>query len=63
MAGNRVNLKDRTCGHDDDTKGRVMEISHLRSIKIKSYSVKNRKKTKRLYKVYTWTIHIYGEVI
>ena len=44
MAGNRVNLKDRTCGHDDDNEGRVMEISHLRSVEIKSYSVKTEKK-------------------
>lgn len=60
MAGNRVNLKDRTCGHDDDNEGRVMEISHLRSIEIKSYSVKTEKK---IYKVYTWAIHMYGEVM
>ena len=39
-------MKDRTCGHDDDTEGRVMEISHLRSIEIKSYSVKTGKKPK-----------------
>ena len=42
--GNRVNLKARTCGHDDDNEGRVMEISHLRSVEIKSYSVKTEKK-------------------
>ena len=47
MAGNRVNLKDRTCGHDDDNEGRVMEISHLRSVEIKSYSVKTEKKIRR----------------
>ena len=59
--GNRVNLKARTCGHDDDNEGRVMEISHLRSVEIKSYSVKTEKK--KLYKVYTWAIHIYGKVM
>lgn len=56
----RVHLKDRTCGHDDDNEGRVMEISHLSSVEIKSYSVKTEKK---LYKAYTWANHIYGEVM
>ena len=37
-------MKDKTCGHDDDNEGRVMEISHLSSAEIKSYSVKTEKK-------------------